>query len=217
MEFQVLGLDGSRKHTIELDDEVFGRVPSEGSVYHAVRNELANARVGTASTKTRGEVVGSKRKPWRQKGTGRARAGSRQSPIWVGGGRAFGPRPRDYSYQLPKKVKRLAYKSILSWKTQDEMLDVVEDFRVDSGKTKDCVRVLSAFGEPRKTVLVLGDDDALTKRAGRNIPWLTVLTYNRLRAHELFYSKRILLTESAAKGLNAMYGSGKAESEGARA
>src|SRR6056297_571997 len=111
MDASVLSTEGKEVRKLALSEAVFNREVSEGSIYSAIRNELANLRVGTAKTKGRSEVRGTRKKPWRQKGTGRARAGSRQSPIWVGGGIAFGPQPRDYSYKLPRKVKRAALKS----------------------------------------------------------------------------------------------------------
>ncbi|MCF7928158.1 MAG: 50S ribosomal protein L4 [Spirochaetales bacterium] len=205
MEITVFSKQGESLRTIELSDQVFGREVNEGAVYEAVKNELANARVGTASTKTRSEVRGSGAKPWRQKGTGRARAGHRRSPIWVGGGVAFGPKPRDYSYSIPKKVKRLAFRSVLSLKTADERLKVVEDFSIDSGKTKDLMLVLRSLIEPERTLLVLQEDDQMLRRAGRNIPWLRIMTFNRLRVHDLFYAKHVLVQESAASALNEFY------------
>ena len=120
MNKQVCAVDGSMKHEINLAEEVFNIKISDGSIYHALKNELANLRLGTASTKGRSEVRGSGAKPWRQKGTGRARSGTRSSPVWVGGGVVFGPKLRDYSYKLPRKVKRLAIKSILSLKNKDQ-------------------------------------------------------------------------------------------------
>lgn len=207
MDKTVLSIEGKELRTIQLDDSVFAREVSEGAIYHAVRNELANARVGTASTKTRGEVAGSRRKPWRQKGTGRARAGTFQSPVRVGGGVAFGPHPRDYSYRLPRKMKRVAMKSLLSMKTGSDDLLVVEDFTVESGKTKDLAAILKNLTACQRTVLVLADDDVMIKRAGRNIPWLSFLSYNRLRAHDLFYGGKIVVTESAAQKLGQFYGS----------
>jgi large subunit ribosomal protein L4 len=210
MDKKVLSVKGKEVRTISLDDTVFGRDVSEGAIYHAVRNELANMRVGTASTKTRSEVAGSHRKPWRQKGTGRARAGTFQSPVRVGGGVAFGPKPRDYSYRIPRKMKRAAMKSLLSMKNETDNLIVVEDFTVDSGKTRDLVALLETITGKERTVLVLGGDDAMIKRAGRNIPWLSMLSYNRLRAHDLFYGGKLVLTESAVNQLNEFYaGSGK--------
>jgi large subunit ribosomal protein L4 len=205
MEKKVLSTDGKEIRSIELADEVFGREVSEGAIYYAIRNELANMRVGTASTKTRAEVRGSGAKPWSQKGTGRARSGHRRSPLWVGGGIVFGPKPRDYSYTMPKKMKRAAMKSILSMKAQDESLMVIEDFSIESGKTKDLATILKNFTDGTRTVMILKDDDALLKRAGRNIPWLTTLSFNRLRAHDLFYGRKLIVLESAVKNLNEFY------------
>jgi large subunit ribosomal protein L4 len=207
MKTQVLGLDGAAVREIELADDVFNREVSEGSIYHAIRNEAANRRVGTACIKDRGEVQGSGKKPWKQKGTGRARAGHKRSPIWVGGGKVFGPKPRDYGYAIPRKVKRLAIKSILSLKTKNDALRVVTDFTVESGKTKDLVATLKKLALGERTVIVLKDDDAMLRRAGRNVPWLSLLSFNRLEAHDLFYAKKLLLLETAALKLNDFYGS----------
>lgn len=206
MDTKVLSIEGKELRSITLSDAVFGRDVSDGAIYHAVRNELANARVGTAMTKTRSEVAGSHRKPWRQKGTGRARSGTYQSPVRVGGGIAFGPRPRDYSYKLPRKMKRAAMMSLLSQKLQDERLVVVEDFTIDGGKTRELARIMTTLTAQERTVLILADDDAMIKRAGRNIPWMIYLSYNRLRAHDLFYGQKVVMTESAAKKLNQFYG-----------
>jgi large subunit ribosomal protein L4 len=211
MDKKLYSVQGKELKTVTLADDVFAHEVSEGSIYNAIKNELANLRVGTASTKTRTEVHGAKTKPWRQKGTGRARAGRRQSPVWVGGGIAFGPRPRDYSYVLPKKVKRLAMKSILSLKAATDGFKVVENFTVSTGKTKDLVKILSTlFPAEEKTVLILKDDDALLKRAARNIPWVSFLTFNRLRAHDLFYTKNLVIMEEAAQNLGSFY-AGKSE------
>lgn len=211
MDKKVLSVKGKEIRDISLNDAVFAREVSEGAIYHAVRNELANMRVGTASSKTRGEVAGSHRKPWRQKGTGRARAGRFQSPVRVGGGVAFGPKPRDYSYKLPRKMKRVAMMSLLSMKNGADDLIVVEDFAVESGKTKDLASIMSTLTGAEKTVLILGDNDAMIRRAGRNIPWLNMLSYNRLRAHDLFYGGKLVVTESAAQLLNEFYGGEAAE------
>ena len=215
MKTQVYRLDGSAVRQIELADAVFNREPSEGSIYHAIRNELANRRVGTASTKDRGEVQGSGKKPWKQKGTGRARAGHRRSPIWVGGGKVFGPKPRDYSYRLPRKVKRLAVASILSLKNQGDCLRVVEDFTVQSGKTKELLEAVSKLASGERTVIVLSGEDALIRRAGRNVPWLSFLAWNRLAAHDLFYARRLLVLEGAVGKLNGLLGGDADGKEGA--
>jgi large subunit ribosomal protein L4 len=203
----VYALDGTEKGTIELDDTVFGLPINDDVIWYAINNELANKRLGTASTKDLGEIHGSNAKPYKQKGTGRARRGDKKSPITVGGGTIFGPKPRDFSYSIPKKAKRLAIKTVLSLKIQGDNLKIVEDFSVESGKTKDLAGILKNFGSEERTVIILKDDDGKVKRAASNIPWLSFLSYNRLRAHDLFYGRKILLLESAAKNLNAFYGS----------
>ncbi|MCQ2593670.1 MAG: 50S ribosomal protein L4 [Treponemataceae bacterium] len=205
MEKKVYSVDGKELRTITLDDAVFGLPVNEDVIYYAINNELANKRVGTACTKDRSEVHGSNAKPYKQKGTGNARRGDKKSPLTRGGGVIFGPKPRDFSYSLPKKVKRLAMKSILSLKAQSDRLTVVEDFTVESGKTKDLVKILSNFGKDERTVIVLKDDDAKIKQAGRNIPTVSFLSYNRLRAHDLFYGKKIVMLETAAKNLGDFY------------
>jgi len=207
MKAKVFSVKGEELKDITLDDAVFGREVSEGTIYYAIRNELANMRVGTACTKTRAEVKGSGAKPWGQKGTGRARSGHKRSPVWVGGGTVFGPKPRDYSYTMPRKMKRVAMKSILSLKVQEEKLKVVENFSIESGKTKELVGILGNLVSPERTVIILKDNDQMIKRAGKNIPWVRFLSFNRLRAHDLFYGKNILVMEGAAESLNEFYGS----------
>ena len=208
MEKKVYSVDGKELRTIQLDDAVFGLPVNEDVIYYAVTNELANMRVGTACTKDRSEVHGSNAKPYKQKGTGRARRGDKKSPLLRGGGVIFGPKPRDFSYAMPKKAKRLAMKSILSLKAQEDVLTIIEDFTVESGKTKDFASILKNFSNNARTVLVLKDDDPKIKQAGRNIPTLSFLSYNRLRAHDLFYGKKILMLESAAKNLSEFYKEG---------
>ncbi|HON89439.1 MAG TPA: 50S ribosomal protein L4 [Spirochaetales bacterium] len=210
MQYKVLSIQGKEIRSVELADSVFGLPINEDVIYYAINNELANRRVGTADTRTRSEVHGTNRKPYAQKGTGRARQGDYKSPIFVGGGIVFGPHPRDYSYAMPKKAKRLAMKSILSLKAQNKVMTIVEDFNVQSGKTKDLAALLKNLipqeKEGQRTVIVLGNDDEVIKRAGRNIPWLHFLSYNRLSAHELFYGRNVIVMESAAKALNEFYG-----------
>ena len=205
MEKKVYSTDGKELRTISLDDKVFGLPVNEDVIYYAINNELANMRVGTACTKGRAEVHGSNAKPYKQKGTGNARRGDKKSPITVGGGTIFGPKPRDFSYAIPKQAKRLAMKSILSLQAQRDRLTVVEDFTVESGKTKDLVKILSNFAKDERTVIILKDDDAKIKQAGRNIPNLSFLSYNRLRAHDLYYGRKVILLEGAAKNLSDFY------------
>ena len=213
MEKKVYSTDGKELRTISLDDKVFGLPVNEDVIYYAINNELANMRVGTACTRGRAEVHGSNAKPYKQKGTGNARRGDKKSPINVGGGTIFGPKPRDFSYSIPKKAKRLAMKSILSLQAQSDRLTVVEDFTIESGKTKDLVKILSNFAKGERTVIILKDDDAKIKQAGRNIPYLSFLSYNRLRAHDLFYGRKVILLEGAAKNLSDFYADNAKEAE----
>ena len=208
MERKVVSLKGKELRSIELSDAVFGLPINDDVIYYAINNELANKRLGTACTKDRGEVHGSNRRPYSQKGTGRARQGDYKSPVYVGGGTAFGPKPRDFSFALPKKVKRLALKTILSLKAQDGSMSIVEDFTSDNGKTKDFVKQIEAIASAKdaiRTVIVLKDDDAAIRQAGRNLPWLSFLSFNRLRAHDLFYGRKVIVLESAARQLNEFY------------
>ena len=205
MEKKVYSTSGKELRTITLDDKVFGLPVNDDVIYYAITNELANKRVGTACTKTRSEVHGSNNKPYKQKGTGNARRGDKKSPIMVGGGTIFGPKPRDFSYTMPKKAKRLAMKSILSMQAQSDRFTVVEDFTVESGKTKDLVKILNNFAKDERTVIILKDDDAKIKQAGRNLPKLSFLSFNRLRAHDLFYGRKIIILESAVKNLSDFY------------
>ena len=205
MEKKVYSVKGEELRTVELNDDVFNTEYSEGSVYYAIRNENANKRVGTACTKNRSEGKGSTSKPWKQKGTGRARSGRRRSPVWVGGGIVFGPKPRDYSYSMPKKAKRLAMRSILSQINREERMTVIEDFSIESGKTKDLIAVLKNFSPETKTMIIMKDDDQMLKRSARNIPWVSYMTYNRLNAHDLFYTEKLIILETAAKNLNDFY------------
>lgn len=205
MEFKVYSVEGKEIKTIDLDDSVFAAPVNDSAVYYAVNGELKNRRVGTASTKERSEVRGSTKKPWRQKGTGRARAGRRSSPIWVGGGVVFGPRPRDFSVKLPRKLKQSAFRSLLSMKSKEDTFRIVEDFEISSGKTREMQAILSRFYTSGKTVLVLPDENELLKRSCRNIPTLKFFTYNRLSAHALFYGENLFLLESTAVKLAEFY------------
>ena len=206
MNCKVYSKDGKELRTIELADAVFGLPVNEDLIWYAINNELDNKRQGNACTKDRGEVHGSNAKPYRQKGTGRARRGDKKSPVLVGGGVIFGPKPRDYSWSLPRKAKRQAMKTILSLKAQSNMLTVIEDFSIETGKTRDLAGLLNNFNPGTRTVLILKDDDPKLKRAAANIPWLSYLSYNRLRAHDLFYGRQVLMLETAAKNLNDFYG-----------
>lgn len=206
MQTKLYSTDGNESGTIELDDTVFGLPINDDVIYYAVVNELANRRLGTACTKGRSEVNGSNAKPYKQKGTGRARRGDKKSPITVGGGTIFGPKPKDYSYAMPKKAKRLAMKSILSKKLAEDRLRVVSDFESD-GKTKNLATIINNFAKGERAVLIIHDDNQLIKRAARNIPNLSLLNFDRLEAHTLFYGKKVLVLESATKKLSEFFSS----------
>jgi large subunit ribosomal protein L4 len=208
MDATVYDVKGKKKGTIVLSDDVFDIKPNKSAIYYSLKAELANERQGTASTKGRSEVAGSSGKLYRQKGTGRARAGSRRSPIRVGGGVAFGPRPRDYRIRILKKVKRLSVKSLLSLKLQEDLLKVMEDFTVKSGKTRDFSKIMNNLidGDKKKKVLVLDKEpDVVNKRAGRNIPWVKYYNADLLNTKDLYYATQLIMTESAVNLLNEKY------------
>ena len=206
METKVYSVNGQETGTVELSEAVFNVKVSNGSIYHALRNELANRRVGTHCTKTRSEVNYSNTKPFKQKGTGNARRGDKKSPVAVGGGTIFGPKPRDYSYTIPKKVKRLAMKSLLTLGVQEERLVVVEDFTSEKGKTKDIVKIVEAFQkDEQRTLIIMKDDDKMIRRAAKNIPYVHVQAFDKLSAKELLYGRTIILLQGAAVKLNDFY------------
>ena len=205
MQAKVFAKDGNVKGSIELDDSIFNVEVSDGAIYYAINNELANRRVGTACTKTRAEVNYSNVKPFKQKGTGNARRGDNKSPIMVGGGTIFGPRPRDYSFSIPKKMKRNAIKSLLSLSVKEDRLVVLEDFTV-SGKTKEMEAIVKAFmKDEKRPVVILKDDDVLIRRAAHNIPYVRVLSYDKLSAKELLYARKVLLMEGAVSNLKSFF------------
>jgi large subunit ribosomal protein L4 len=208
MNVKVYDIKGKEKGTTTLSDKVFNVLPNKSAIYYSLKTELANARYGTASTKSRNEVRGSGAKPYRQKGTGRARAGTRKSPIWTGGGTTFGPKPRSYRIRLPKRVKRLSIVSLLSHKMKEKLIKVIEDFSVESGKTKDFSNIASQLvdNDKRERVLILDKEPVpITKRAGRNIPWVRYYDANLLNTKDLYYATQLIITESAVKLLNKKY------------
>jgi large subunit ribosomal protein L4 len=208
MEKVLYEISGKESGKINVSDSIFGMEVKNHLIYDKIKNELANRRVGTASTKTRGEVRGGGRKPWRQKGTGRARQGSIRAPHWVGGGVTFGPQPRDYSYSLPKKMRRLALMTTLSHQFQREnTVKIVKDFTIENGKTKDAFQVITALtqGKQERTLLIFAKEDEMLKRALRNIPWVRYMSADRLASHEIFYAKHVLIMEGAVKRIEEKY------------
>jgi large subunit ribosomal protein L4 len=190
--------DGKQVGDVQLSDELFGVTPNRNALHQVVRLQMAMGRSGTASTRTRSEVRGGGAKPWRQKGTGRARAGSIRSPLWKGGGAVFGPKPRDYSFKVPRKVRRLAFTSALSASASEGRLSVMEDFALDTPSTKVAARVLGRLGLEGTVILVVNPEDVNVEKSFRNIPGLEVFypfelnTYDILRFDNILFFKRAL-------------------------
>jgi large subunit ribosomal protein L4 len=203
MELSVINIKGQATgKTVALSDEVFGIEPNEHVVYLDVKQYLANQRQGTHKSKERAEVSYSTRKIKRQKGTGGARAGSIKSPLFVGGGRVFGPRPRDYSFKLNKKVKVLARKSILSAKAKSNGISIVEDFTFDSPKTKQYLSMLTALSlNGKKTLLILSDYDNNVFLSGRNVPKVNITTAADVNTYDLINADMLLISETAVSKL----------------
>lgn len=199
MTVDVFKIDGSKSgEKIELSENIFAIEPNDHAIYLDVKAYLANQRQGTHKAKERGEVRGGGKKPWKQKGRGGARAGTIRSPLWVGGGTIFGPRPRDYRQDLPKKVKQLARKSALTYKFKDEQLIVVEDFSFDKPRTKDFVSVLESLKLSGKKVLLLtGDYKPEVYKSGRNIPKVQILEAAKATTYDLLNNQVLVMQKSA--------------------
>jgi large subunit ribosomal protein L4 len=194
----VINQKGEKINTIELDDKIFGAEIKEQVVQQVVVWQLAKRRVGAACTKSRGEVRGGGKKPWRQKGTGRARAGTSRSPIWTGGGVIFGPKPRSYDYALPKKVRKAALKSVLSAKLRDNQLTVVDKIELEAPKTKLFLETLSAMGFAEgKTLFLVAEKDQNLLLSSRNLYKVMTLPVAGLNVYDLMRFDRLVLLESA--------------------
>ncbi len=208
MKLDLHKIDGkSSDKQIELSDEIFGIEPNDHAIYLAVKSYLANQRQGTSKTKERGEVRGGGKKPWKQKGRGGARAGTTRSPLWVGGGTIFGPRPRNYRQDLPKKIKRLARKSALSYKVKDEQIILVEDFNFDKPKTKEFVSILDALKITGKKVLVLtnGNQEVVYK-SGRNVKKTKILEASKASTYDILNNQVLVIQESAIDVIQKTFG-----------
>ena len=186
--------DGSTQGEIKLDPDIFGIEPNLDVLHQVVNAQRAAARAGTASTKKRGEVRGGGRKPWRQKGLGRARHGSIRSPIWVGGGIAHGPRPRDYTQRTPKKMKRLALRSALSARASESAVMVVDDIDWTTPKTKQAVALLDAMDARGKTLLVLGQLDSAAGKSFRNLADVRLVEPGQLTPYDVLWSDQVVFT-----------------------
>ncbi|MGM0924491.1 MAG: 50S ribosomal protein L4 [Bacillota bacterium] len=195
----LLNQSGSNVGEIELNDSVFGIEPNQHVLFDAVIMQRASLRQGNHKVKNRSEVSGGGRKPWRQKGTGRARQGSIRSPQWRGGGIVFGPTPRSYAYKLPKKVRRLAIKSALSSKVQENNVLVLEDLLMNAPKTKEMTSILAGLSIEKKALIVTADANETVELSARNIPGITVLTANSINVLDVLNHEKLVITKAAVQ------------------
>lgn len=193
----IYNMEGKQVGEIELNDAVFGIEPNEAVVHEAVVMQLASLRRGTHSALTRAEVRGGGRKPWKQKGTGRARAGTIRSPLWRKGGIIFGPKPRDYSYSIPRKKRRLAVKSILSAKVNDGNLIVLDDLNFGQPKTKDMIKVLANLQVEKKALVVTAEIGGFVQESARNIPGIKPLAADGINVYDLLNHDKLIITKAA--------------------
>ena len=198
-------LTGAVKGSIELSDEIFGIEPNADAMSLVVRNQLANRRQGTQKTKTRSEVSGGGKRPYRQKGTGRARHGSTRSAQYVGGGIIFGPKPRDYSYTVPKKIRRLAMQSALSSKDQENEIIVLEDLKFEEPKTKEMVKVLANVNAEKKALIVTAEKDDNVVRSAANIPGVRTALVGTMNVYEIINHNSLILTKDAVAKIEEVY------------
>ena len=201
----VLNVSGQNVGEIELSDSIFGVEVNGHVLYEVVKNQLANKRQGTQSAKTRAEVRGGGRKPWKQKGTGRARQGSTRSVQWVGGGVAFAPKPRDYSYTLPKKVRRLAIKSALSSKVQNNEIIVLDALNMEAPKTKEFVQILKNINASKKALVVTAEKNENVVKSARNIEGVQAATVNTINVYDILKYDTFVITTDAVKKVEEVY------------
>lgn len=201
----VFNMTGAKVSELELNESIFAIEPNMSAMHIAVVNYLANQRQGTQSTLTRAEVSGGGKKPWRQKGTGRARQGSTRSPQWYHGGIAHGPKPRSYSFTINKKVKRLALKSALSAKVADNEMVVLDDLKLDAIKTKEIVKVLAAVKTGKKALIVLPEKDDVIYRSARNIAGVKVALVGTLNVYDILNSDTVVILKDAVAKIEEVY------------
>ncbi len=207
MELSIIKHNGEDTgRTISLSDDIFGITPNDHAIYLDVKQYMANRRQGTHKAKERAEIAGSTKKIKKQKGTGGARAGSLKSPIFRGGGRVFGPRPRDYSFKLNKKLKQLARKSALTYKAKENNVVILEDLSFDSPKTKNYLNLLSSLSlSEKKTLLLLPEADKNVVLSSRNIPKARVMLVNDINTYELLHADNLVLCEGAVSKLETLF------------
>ena len=205
MQTKVFDMAGKQVGEITLSDAVFGIEPNEAVVHDVVKNHLANCRQGTQSALTRAEVSGGGIKPWRQKGTGRARQGSIRAPQWTHGGIVFAPKPRDYSYTLNKKVKRLAMKSVLSDKAASDNIVVIDEIKMDSIKTKTFKTFLNAVGVTGKALVVTAENDAIVVKSAANIPGILVTFANLINVYDILNAQKLVVDKAALAKIEEVF------------
>lgn len=207
MEIKVLNIAGQETgRTVTLDEQIFGIEPSDHAIYLDVKQILANKRQGTHSSKERGDVAGSTRKLKKQKGTGTARAGSVKSPVFRGGGRMFGPRPRTYDFKLNKKVKALARKSALTYKAIEEAILVVEDFNFDTPKTREMVQISNNLKiTDNKSLFVLPDENKNIYLSSRNLQGISVVTASELNTYQILNARKVVVLESSVSKIEELF------------
>lgn len=201
----MLNMAGAEAGTIELNDAVFGIEPNENAVHAVIKNYLANQRQGTQSAKTRAEVRGGGRKPFRQKGTGRHRQGSSTDPTQVGGGIVFAPKPRDYRYTVPKKLRRLAMLSALSSKVEEKELIVLDSLTFEAPKTKEMIKVLENVKAAKKALIVMAEKDENVVRSAANIPGVRTALVGTMNVYEIINHTNLILTQEAVKKIEEVY------------
>lgn len=201
----MLNMTGAEAGTIELNDEIFGIEPNQNAVHAVVKNYLANQRQGTQSAKTRAEVRGGGRKPFRQKGTGRHRQGSSTDPSQVGGGIVFAPKPRDYRYKLPKKLRRLAMKSALSSKVEEKEIIVLDELKFDAPKTKEMIKVLENVKAEKKALIVMAEKDENVIRSAANIPGVRTALVSTMNVYEIINHTNFIVTKDAINKIEEVY------------
>ena len=201
----MLNMQGANAGTIELNDEIFAITPNEYAVHAVVKNYLANQRQGTQSAKTRGEVRGGGRKPFRQKGTGRHRQGHSTDPSQVGGGIVFAPKPRDYRYTLPKKLRRLAMKSALSSKVAENQIVVVDELKFEEPKTKEMIKFLQAVNADKKALIVTAEKDENVVKSAANIPGVRTALATTMNVYEIVNYTSFIVTKEAVELIEEVY------------
>ena len=202
---KMLNMDGAEAGNIELNDEIFGITPNQFAIHAVVKNYLANQRQGTQSAKTRSEVRGGGRKPFKQKGTGRHRQGSTTDPTQVGGGVVFAPKPRDYRYTLPKKLRRLAMKSILSSKVGEKEIIILDELKFESPKTKEMMKVLKNVNANRKALIIMAEKDENVIKSVSNIPGVRTALVGTMNVYEIINHTSFIVTKEALKKIEEVY------------